>query len=204
MSNATSDAMSDGGTLAIFSKCGVVLAVKVTMELTVEDPQAFVNNPNSARAVAKGIADTLPAVDPDDVEVVLSVAPARRLGNHAGTSTTAPTGSAGTSTSGTVIVDATIQAEDAASVQTLQTAVQAISETAMTQSLNVAITDAGIAGVTVDVAAGSLAAEPAAPAGTDSTATTAPAAVPSTDSAKMVTASKFVAAVALQQLFLLW
>merc|ERR1711865_1143523 len=150
----------------------------------------------SARAVAKGIADTLPAVDPDDVEVVLSVAPARRLGNHAGTSTTtsaAPTGSAGTSTSGTVIVDATIQAEDAASVQTLQTAVQAISETAMTQSLNVAITDAGIAGVTVDVAAGSLAAEP-----------TAPAAVPSTDSAKMFTASKFVAVVALQQLFLLW
>merc|ERR1712071_341229 len=207
-SAATSDASSDAeGPLAILTNCGVVLAVKVTMSLTVADPQAFVNNPNSARAVAEGIADSI-GVQPDDVEVVLSVASSRRLDSHANSSNgntsngSTPSTSSTSSASGTVIVDATIQVADAEDVQTVQNLVDTVDEETFQTSLNAAIVRAGIAGVTVEIAPGSVTSEPAAPAGTtDSPNTPAPSAVPSTDSANMVTASKFVAVVALQQLF---
>lgn len=121
------------------------LAVAVTMALTVDDPEAFVQDPASGRAVARGIASAA-GVSPAQVTVTLSVA--RRLQES------------DRRLQGSVNVDAEIEADNADAVADLETTVSAIETTTMTQELTTAISNAGItATVTVD----SMSAEVAAP-----------------------------------------
>lgn len=177
------ESVDEDGPLAILRHCNVVVAVSLTMELTVANPQTFVNDPNSATAVAQGIA-TAAGVDLVAVEVRLSVA--RRLDNHA------------TATSGTVTVDATIQATDAASVSNLQDTVNAIEQDAMTEALNTAL---AVMGVTVTV--NSMAAVEAAPAGGTSNPSGSNVGEGQTENGalKKTMASNLVVAVAIQLLF---
>lgn len=114
-----------------------VSVVVMSMELTVEDPQAFVNNPSSKRAVEEGIAQAVGAgVVADDVEVTLS--PVRRLAEIR-------------ALQGVVAVEATIRTENAAAAASLKQSVDGLSEAAMATSLNTALEAAGVdAGVTVN------------------------------------------------------
>jgi hypothetical protein len=178
----------DDDTLRFLEDCGKVLAVKVAFELTVDDPQAFVDDPNSAPSIAQGIADQIEGVSFEDVEVELSVA-ARRLDSHAsGNTTTTPS-----STSGTVNVDATIQVQDEASVAVIQERVDSVDSDALTQAIVTAL------GGNISLTVASISASAAPPAGTPPGATPAPSAVPSTDSAKIATVSHCVAVLILRQ-----
>lgn len=118
--------------------CAAPLAVAVSVELSVSDPQGFVNNPASKEAVEAGIADAA-NVAADAVEAVLTVA--RRLEEE-------PRHLQGT---GTVNVDATIHVADAATVATLKDSVNSIETAEMATSLNTALSGAGINPVAVAV-----------------------------------------------------
>jgi len=129
-SHSNSTEANDDPTLAILGYCDAVLAVTLTMDLTVADPAAFVANPASEAAVAAGIAEAA-SVTAEAVEVTLTVA-SRRLESH------------GEATSGTVNVVATIQAADADAVAALQTSVNAIEPTIMATHLNTALEAIGV------------------------------------------------------------
>lgn len=129
--------------------CDTPLAVAVSMDLSVPDPQSFVNNPASKGAVEAGVADAA-NVAADAVEAVLTVA--RRLEEE-------PRRLQGT---GTVNVAATIHVADAATVATLQDSVNSIETAAMATSLNTALSGAGIDPVEVAVLAAAPAPTPTA------------------------------------------
>jgi len=123
--------------LAILQYCDAVLAVTLTMGITVADPAAFVANPASEAAVAAGIAAAA-SVTAEAVEVTLTVA-SRRLDSHE------------EATSGTVNVVATIQAANEDAVAALETRVNDIEPTIMATHLNTALEAIG-----VDVSVSSL------------------------------------------------
>lgn len=136
----------------LLNKCGTPLAVSVFMELTVRDPQAFVEDPASKMAVEAGIAAAA-SVEIAAVNAMLSLA--RRLDD-------APR----RLQSGAISVDATIHVEEAAEVADLQARVGAVQPDAMTTFLNTALAAANIqATVVVD----DIAAE-AAPTATETAA----------------------------------
>lgn len=123
------------------------IAVAVTMEITVANPQEFVQNPASERAVAGGIASAA-NVAPSKVSARLSVArrlqeSGRRLQQGGG-----------------VNVDATIEADDASGVAALESSVSAIPTDTMASSLTTALGNAGIQG---GVTVASMSAAPAPP-----------------------------------------
>jgi hypothetical protein len=116
----------------------VALAVKVAMEITVDDPAEFVADPANKMAVEAGIAEAA-GVDASDVEAVLTIV-ARRLQE-----------SLRRLTGGAVNVEATIHTEDAAAATAMVATVAAIEPAEMTNALETAFEDAGI-NVTIEVA----------------------------------------------------
>jgi hypothetical protein len=112
------------------------LEVTLSMSMTVEDPQAFVDDASSKTAVEAGIA-TAAGVSPDKVVATLSVG-SRRL-----------QGSDRRLQQGSVDVSAEIQAENAGAVAALQSSVAGIEPAAMTTSLNDALSSAGLPTVAV-------------------------------------------------------
>jgi hypothetical protein len=127
----------DADPVCLLAECDVALAVKVAMEITVDDPAEFVADPANKMAVEAGIAEAA-GVDASDVEAVLTVA--RRLQE-----------SLRRLTGGAVNVEATIHTEDAAAATAMVATVAAIEPAAMTEALETAFEDAGI-NVTIEVA----------------------------------------------------
>lgn len=113
--------------------------VSVVMSLEVQDSAAFVENPESAAVVARGIAEVA-SVDAEDVTVVLTVASPdsehRRLTDVR-------------RLAGSVNVDASIRVSDAAAAHALTASVAAVSDSAMAASLNTALALAAMPDVTV-------------------------------------------------------
>jgi hypothetical protein len=108
------------------------MSVVLTASLTVEDPAEFVSDPDSATAVAAGIAEVA-SVDVSAVSAVLSVASAnRRLGSYRRLQ------------GGSVNVEATIQAESANAVADLRESVASIPVANMAVALNSALEAAGM------------------------------------------------------------
>merc|ERR1740138_681864 len=117
--------------------------------MTVPDPAGFVADEASAPAVEAGIAATLDGVDAEHVEAVLTVA-RRLLGSRR--------------LQGSVNVEATIQADDAAAATALQTAANAVTADSMATALNEALMDLNVT-VTVQSLSAALGAAPAAGGG---------------------------------------
>lgn len=112
-------------------RLGETQVVSLRMDLHVEDPSAFINNPDSASAIAQGITDaTGEGMDVDNVEVQLSVASRRLSGKRR-------------LQGGSVVVDAQIWTEDDA-VDALSASMATISQENMAASLNLALASAGI------------------------------------------------------------
>jgi len=99
--------------------------------MTVADPLAFVSDESSKAAVEEGIATSV-SVPTSAVDVTLTVG-GRRISARGRVLQ-----------DGAVKVDATIQAEDAAAAENLETRVAAIEPETVALSLNVAFTVAGI------------------------------------------------------------
>jgi hypothetical protein len=123
----SSDPMDPATMLA---NCDVALAVTVSMQLTVDDPEEFVADEKNKVAVEKGIADAA-GVDEGDVEAVLTVA-SRRLQQSL------------RRLSGGVDVDATIFTEDAAAATAMVALVEDIEPEAMTTAIETAFEEAGL------------------------------------------------------------
>jgi metal-dependent amidase/aminoacylase/carboxypeptidase family protein len=122
----------------------------MNMAMTVPDPAGFVADEASAPAVEAGIAATLDGVEAAHVEAVLTVA-RRLLGSRR-------------LQSGSVNVEATIQADDAAAATALQTAAAAVTADSMATALNEALMDLNVT-VTVSSLTAELGDAPAAGGG---------------------------------------
>merc|ERR1740138_1007017 len=118
--------------------------------MTVPDPAGFVADEASAPAVEAGIAATLDGGEAAHVEAVLTVA-RRLLGSRR-------------LQSGSVNVEATIQADDAAAATALQTAAAAVTADSMATALNEALMDLNVT-VTVSSLTAELGDAPAAGGG---------------------------------------
>jgi hypothetical protein len=127
------------GSASWIEDCGVALAVKVAMKLTVEDPVEFCDDRSNVMAVAAGIAAAA-GVETSDVDAVLSPLSVRRLQM-----------SLRRMTGGNVDIDATIHTEDAAAATTMVTTVAGIELSTMSSEIATAFEAANLnATITVE------------------------------------------------------